>query len=137
MPGVATDPAPDMHRHPAAVGGGQLADAAPQPVGVTSATGHLDVAVDDDRVTADRPHGDVRTAAEADDPGLGRERHERRGQSRIDRVATVLGRSEPGQQGLLPGGGNGHAAALHPPILSHALTGERVGLSAGSVNASD
>src|SRR5262245_17031470 len=57
----------DRHRHPTAVVGDQVPDAAPEPAGITSATGHLDVSVDDDRVTLDGPHGDKGTAAEADD----------------------------------------------------------------------
>ena len=86
---------------------------------MTSATGHLDVAVHHDRVTVDGPHRDVGTAAEADDPGLGRQGHERRCQGRVDGVATVLGHTQSGRESLLPGRGNGYASARHPAIFSH------------------
>ena len=90
------------------------------PVQQTRAMAIVHVAVHDYRVATGRPDRDVGAATEADHAGLGRQGHERGGQSRVHGVAAVGGHRQPGVDGLLAGGGDGdpadvgHVAHLGP-----------------------
>ncbi len=102
-------------RHPAAVVGGDLAHAVAERRRVEAAAGHLDVAVDDDRVGAGEPHVDEGAAHEADDAGLGAHGGQGRGDRRVDGVPALGGHLEPGLQGRRTRGGErdpGHEVAL-------------------------
>ena len=90
-PGVATEPWPDGRGEPAAVRGGDLADAAAEPLARRRATGHLDVAVDRHRLGTRRADGDERAAAERHDTRLGHHRDQRRRDRGVDRGAAGLG----------------------------------------------
>ena len=92
----------------------------PEAGRVGAAAGHLDVAVDDDRVAVGGPDRDEGATAEADHAGLGGQRHEGGRQGGVDGVAAVGGHAQPGVEGLLAGGGDGdpadagHVAHLGP-----------------------
>lgn len=87
-----------VHRHAAAVGEGHLGDTASEAVGIQAATGHLDVAVDDDRFLALAPDRDEGARPEGDDPRLATHRGERGGDRHVHGVAARARDRAPGGQ---------------------------------------
>ena len=102
-PGVATEPWPANIRHAAAVVGDDLVHAATEALDGEPAARHLDVAVDDHRVTRGRPHGHEGPARERDDARLGAHRGERGGDGDVDGVAAGQRDLAPGRQRRRPG----------------------------------
>ena len=102
-------------RHPAAVVGDDLAHPVAERRRVEAPPGHLDVAVDDDRVGAGEPDVDEGAAHEADDAGLGAHGGQGRGDRRVDGVPALGGHLEAGlERGRTRGGERdpGHEVAL-------------------------
>jgi hypothetical protein len=109
-------------RHATAVPEADLVDPTAEPVGGQPPPGHLDVAVDDDRVAAGGPHRDERAPGQRDDARLGAHgRHGRRNRD-VDGVAPGQSHLAPRGQRHRPGRGDRHSSthARHP------LTGGRM-----------
>ena len=79
-------------------GGYTLGDTASEAVGIQAATGHLDVAVDDDRFLALAPDRDEGARPEGDDPRLATHRGERGGDRHVHGVAARARDRAPGGQ---------------------------------------